>query len=258
MILDRKSLAPALDAGLDIMESLAERKAIGFNELCASLPMSKASVSRVLKTLAERGYVRKDLGSGKWLPGPRMGIAGFELPVQEMLKAEAPAVLKSFFDRTGNTALCAAWNGEEFNVVAKEQREGGIVMIDVGTVTRDLSTYPWGWLFYFSLDKASRAKALRNFKERALFESHAQEWARHIEGNGFAFDDHRIYPNRMRFAAPVYDGSGKLAGAVGSTATRLSLPPEGFDFFVGELLKAASALSSKLGFNKRMDSEVSK
>ena len=258
MIRSRKSPAPALDVGLDIIEHLSLCKEAGFNELCAILPMSKASVSRVLKTLAGRGYVRKDSRSGKWLPGSRIGMAGLALPVQETLAKEAPALLKSFVDKAGNTALCVYWTGEEFQVLAKEQREGGIVMLDVGTVSRDLSRFPWGWLFYLSLDKAGRAKAMRNVEDKAFFEKRIPAWTSHIREHGFAFDDHEIYPARMRFGAPVLDQSGAVVGAIGSAATRLSLPPKGLDFLCSALLEAAVALSAKLGGKARMNREALK
>ena len=242
---DRPS-APALDAGLDIIELLAVSKTAGFNELCKLLPMSKASVSRILKTLAERGYVRKDASSGKWLPGPRMGMAGMAMPISEILRTEAPKILKSFVDLTGNTALCVYWSGEEFQVIAKEQRDGGTAMIDVGTIARDLSRFPWGWLFFLSLDKEGRQKAAKYFEDAAFFKKRIAVWSRHIAENGFAFDDHELFPNRMRFGAPVRDGAGKIVGAIGSSGTRLSIPPDKLSQFGAELIRHADMLSAKL------------
>ena len=103
--IEEKSPAPALDAGLDILEFLASNNTAGFSELCANLPMSKASVARILRTLSQRGYVIKGEIDGKWRPGPRMSFPGGGLPMLEKLRTEAPAVLKSFVDRTGCTAL---------------------------------------------------------------------------------------------------------------------------------------------------------
>lgn len=240
-----KSLAPALDAGLDIMEFLSMRKEAGFNELCKLLPMSKASVSRVLKTLAERGYAKKDDLSGKWLPGPRMGMAGMAIPVSEILRREAPGILKSFTDTTGSTALCIYWSGEEFQVLAKEQREGGIVMMEVGTVVRDLSKYPWGWLFYLSLDDDGRQRIAKYFQDPEWVRRRLPVWQAYIEAKGFALDDHEIYENRMRFGAPILDGHGRVVGAVGTSPTR-SVPPDQMDWFGSELLRHAAMFSAKL------------
>lgn len=243
---DGKSLAPALEAGLDIMEFLAVRREAGFNQLCKLLPMSKASVSRILKTLAARGYVRKDQGDGRWCRGPRMGMLGMAAPVAEALRAEAPKVLKSFVDAVGDTALCVYWSGEEFQVVAKEQREGGIVMMDVGAIARDLSRYPWGWLFFLSLDEAGRRKAMARLDDPELLSRRIDAWAAHINEKGFAFDDHEIYHNRMRFAAPVRDVGGRVVGAIGASGTKLSIPDGKLDAFGAELIRHADMLSERL------------
>lgn len=241
-----KTSAPALAAGLDIIEFLAANKVAGFSQLCSILPMSKASVSRILKALSARGYVRKSESDGKWYPGARMGMIRGGMPVSELLRTEAPAVLKSFVDATGNTAHCVYWSGHEFQVVAKEQREGGIVMLDVGSIARDLSLSPWGWLFFLSLDKDGRKEALRHVKNPEFLKKRMPVWSKHIKENGFAFDDHEIFPERMRLGAPVYDGGGKLVGAIGTSGTKLSVPPEKFDDFTFELRRHADMLSGKL------------
>lgn len=240
------SAAPSLNAGLDILEFLASNKAAGFNRLCEIPPMSKASVARILKTLALRGYAVKSETDGKWRPGPRMGFPGGGLPAVEQLRAEAPAILKSFVDRTGCTAHCVYWSGKEFQVIAKEQREGGIVMMDVGVIVRDLSTSPWGWLFYLSLDREGKKEALRHVADPVRLKERLPEWSEHVRKNGFAFDDHEIFPVRMRLGAPVHDDRGHIVGAVGTSCTRLSVPPERFAEFAHELIRHAGLLSEKL------------
>ena len=241
-----KSPVPALDAGLDILEFLALKRVAGFNQLCAILPISKASVARVLKTLALRGYAVKSEDDAKWRPGPRMSFPGGGLPAVELLRAEAPAVLKSFVDKTGCTAHCVYWSGREFQIIAKEQREGGIVMMDVGVIVRDLSTSPWGWLFYLSLDDVQKKEALRHMEDSVLMKKRLPERAEFIRKNGFAFDDHEIFPVRMRLGAPVHDSRGRMVGAIGTSCTRISVPPERFAGFTNELIRHAELLSEKI------------
>ncbi len=243
---EEKSFAPALDAGLDVLEILASKRVAGFNELCAALPMSKASVARILKTLSLRGYAVKSGADGKWRPGPRMSFPGGGLPAVERLRAEAPAVLKSFVDKTGCTALCLYWSGKEYQSIVKEQREGGIVMMDVGVIVRDLSTSPWGWLFYLSLDARGKKEALRQVADPLRLKERLPEWSAHIRKNGFAFDDHEIFPERMRLGAPVYDHRRQLVGAIGTACTQLSVPTELFAEFTDELVRHAELLSGKI------------
>jgi|GEM_PF-1897044 len=241
-----KSFAPALDAGLDVLEILALNRGAGFNELCANLPMSKASVARILKTLSLRGYAVKSEGDGKWRPGPRMSFPGGGLPAVERLRAEAPDVLKSFVDATGCTALCLYWSGKEYQSIAKEQREGGIVMMDVGVIVRDLSTSPWGWLFYLSLNAREKKEALRQVADPVRLKKRLPEWSAHIRKNGFAFDDREIFPERMRLGAPFYDHRGHLVGAIGTACTQLSVTTERFAEFTDELIRHAELLSRKV------------
>jgi hypothetical protein len=130
-------------------------------------------------------------------------------------------------------------------------------MLDVGRdCARPFALAPRAWLFYLSLDAKGREKAAANFEDKAFFESRVGEWTKHIERKGFAFDDHAIYAERMRFGAPVFDASGKIVGAIGSTATRRSLPKGGLSAFASALLDAAETLSGKLGYEKKQRTEI--
>ncbi len=243
---DAKPLAPALDAGLDIMELLALKKEAGFNELCKTLHVSKASVARLLKTLAARGYIRKDEERDKWLPGPKMGMAGFQAPVSEILLAESGKALEAYVDATGNTAICAYWNGNEFQVLSKVQREGAMSMLDVGRIVRDLSKYPWGWLFYLSLDAAGRKAASKLFEAPELFKSRIAAWSEFIDGHGYALDDHEIFQNSRRMGAPIHDSAGRVVGALGTSGNRLSMPDSELEAIAHELVRRAEELSKAI------------
>jgi len=241
-----RTLAPALDAGLDVIEHLALKKEAGFNELCKILPMSKASVSRILKTLSARGYVKKDEARDKWLPGPRMSIAGLKAPVSETLRSEAPKILESFVEDAGNTAICVFWSGSEFQVVSKIQREGAVSMLDVGTVVRDLSKYPWGWLFYLSLDAQGRKAMAKSFEAPELFKRRIVAWSSFIASHGFALDDHEIFPGSRRMGAPIRDSAGAIVGALGTSGNKLTIPDSEIDRIGGSLLSHAGLLSKTI------------
>jgi DNA-binding IclR family transcriptional regulator len=240
-----KSYTPALDAGLDIMEYLYCHKEAGFNELCRQLPVSRSSVLRILKTLAERGYVQKDEARSCWLPGRRMNFAGMNAPVADVMRSEAPRILGSFTDATACTVLCIYWNGNGFQVIAKEQREGGIVMLEVGSVIRDLSKYPWGWLFYLSLDTEERERFDGYMECPELIRDCPAQREKYFIENGFALDNEEVYKGRLRFAAPVRDGQGRITGALGTSCSS-PLQTEEVQALGKELAKHADKLSDFL------------
>lgn len=221
-----KSLAPALQNGLTVLEILAtQRKEVGFNFIAQELGVSKATTSRLLNVLRHRNYVVKDDKTGKYRPGPRMSFLNNSLPMIEVLRREISPILNSLREATNNTCLFIFWNGHNMQCLNKKTHQASVPMQEIGRVDEALTAGPWGWLVYQSLDEACQKKAAAKFdKERYPdYQEIFARWEKYFGKHHFCFDNQELYKPLKRLAAPIYDQDGKLVGALAVGGNSLSM-----------------------------------
>lgn len=221
-----KSIAPALQNGLTVLELLASNPPeIGFNFIASQLGVSKATTSRLLNVLRHRNYVVKDDKSGKYRPGPKMSFLNNSLPMIEVLRREIPPILNSLREATNNTVLFIFWNGSELQCLNKKTHPGSVPMQEIGTVNRELTAGPWGWLVYNSLEKSEKKKAEKiiDIKSFPDYKEIFERWVGYFKKHRFCFDNQELYRPLKRIAAPVYDQSGKLVGALAIGGNSLTM-----------------------------------
>jgi DNA-binding IclR family transcriptional regulator len=248
-VMDR-SLAPALQNGLNVLELLASRGGgVGFNEIAAHLGVSKATTSRLLSVLRCRNYVAKDEQSGKYRAGARMSLLNESLPIIEVLRREIPAVLESLMHAAGNTVLFIFWNGHELQCLNKKTHQGSVPMQEIGHVDCDLTAGPWGFLVYNSLDRKEQKAAESKFRkdrETAYYKEVFARWTKFYDKHGFCFDNQELYKPLKRLAAPIHDRTGKLAGALGIGGNSLTIKNNQVQTLGKILLKHAQMLMERI------------
>lgn len=221
-----KSLAPALQNGLTVLELLAtQQQDVGFNFIAKELGVSKATTSRLLNVLRQRNYVVKDDNSGKYRPGPKMSFLNNSQPMIEVLRREVGPILNSLRDATNNTCLFIFWNGHNLQCLNKKTHQGSVPMQDIGRVDVELTAGPWGWLVYQSLNEESKKKAEAKFdKERYPdYREIFVRWEKYFGKHHFCFDNQELYKPLKRLSAPVYDQAGKLVGALAVGGNSLTM-----------------------------------
>jgi IclR family transcriptional regulator, KDG regulon repressor len=245
---------PALQRGLTLLEMIAQnRSPLGFNQFVQELKLPKASVSRLLKVLRDRGYVVKDEKSGTYSPGIRMSILGGSQTTALTLRREAELLLPALVDAVHNTAIVILWTGEYMQCLARGLYESSIPMQEPGNITTDLSRYPWGWLFFKTLPKAEQARAMARFQDATLFNKRLLERMKRFQDLGYLYDNQEIFPHVRRLGVPVFDGTGKIVGAAGIGGNPLSLPDSKVRSFGLKLKEFAAHLSAQLGWRRTSD-----
>jgi len=196
---------PALERGLDILESVAASGKTGYSELVEKLGLPPASAARLLKCLCHRGYLRKSADSGMYTIGraPRKLVAGPAGP--EELRLAGLPVLEQLRDLTRNTAILFHWNGVVWECVAKAAHEDSITMQKVGEIRADVFQYPWGTFACSQLLKEKRKPAVKEDKARL------ERDRKQFEKNGFVRATGKTF---TRYAVPVLTSSGDLLGAL--------------------------------------------
>ena len=69
-----------------------------------------------------------------------------------------------------------------------------------------------------------------------------------VRSNGFAVDEQEYHESRRCIAAPVFNGSNMVVGAVGTTATIRRLTLDRFPLVTQQVKRAAQQLSRELGY----------
>jgi DNA-binding IclR family transcriptional regulator len=246
---DKKSQAPALDGGLDIMEALAENSpGLALNEILNIMNVSKSTALRLIKVLIERKYILKDRLTGKYIPGPRMSLLGFGSPIVKIIQEKSTPILQSIANETGdkNTLLIIHFTGMQMQTINKIQPENSINMMDIGTVRGDFSHAPWGWIFYHFMDNIQKAQANKKITQKDLFAERFPAWIKYYKKNGFCFDKHEVHSHIRRLGAPFFGANGKILGAIGMGGTPITMPDKEVKKFGALLLKGANELSQNL------------
>jgi DNA-binding IclR family transcriptional regulator len=246
---NKKSLAPALDSGLDIIEALAENSSgLHLCEILNLLTVSKSTALRLLKALNERRYVLKETVSGKYIPGPKMSLLGFGSPIVKIIQEKSTPILQSLSKKAGenNTLIVIYFTGMQMQTVNKFQPENSITMMDIGTIRGDFSHAPWGWLFYHYMDDVQKILADKKISEKKLFEERLPVWIKYYEKNGFCFDKHEIHKHIRRLAVPFFGANGKILGAIGMGGTPITLPDKEVKKFGKLMSEHANKLSQNL------------
>lgn len=220
------SLAPALDGGLTILEHLSlTNEGAGFNEIAGILPQTKATVSRLLKTLVARNFVRKNMRDGKYQLSLKVVGLCRHLALPDSLGQAAAPILKKLSRETENTVAAFFWDGGAHTCVAKEDHPYSVNMQSVGEVFEDLSIKPWGWIVVGELIRQRRA-TLQSIQRGKRWKRRIEpEWVEFYLRNGYVYDDCFIHGDRgvRRLSSPVRGENGDVIGAVGVGGTILTL-----------------------------------
>lgn len=96
-------LLESLRKGLAAIDAFTRRASWSLAELTVELGQTKPTVFRILHTLEEVGFVRRQ-AEGRYVPGPRMEQLGAATARQETLRWQALAPLQDLAAATGETA----------------------------------------------------------------------------------------------------------------------------------------------------------
>ena len=239
--------APALDRGLVILEWMASREGlVTFSELRRELDLNSASMTRLLRVLATRGYVRK--GDAGYQAGPALErLRGTVDPVERLRTASRP-FLDGLRDATGCTALALWWSGRHCLSLAKAVHPDAPSMQPLDQVNERLLGAPWVELGLSFLSHGERADlAVVHGEPGRKVEAAVKRVRRQWEANGWTEDGGAYRPDIRRLAAPVWDGAGRPFGMLALAGTTADLGGTSLPAVGSRLRLAAASLSRRFG-----------
>ncbi len=249
---DTRASASVLLNGLRVLEAFSvEQPVLGVTEIARRVNLHKSTVSRILATLEQAGYVEREESSGRFRLG--LGLIALAGPLLADLDVRrvAQASLEQLTERTGETSALMVWNGHEAVVV--EQVQSPKQVKHTAAIGTRYDTYESSSVKVF-LSELRPGEVDRLFERRLLagtYDSHTLESyvgeLQQVRDQGYAINDGRTSVEEVGVAAPVRDHRGHVVAAVLLSAPRFRVPPALLEVLARDVAESAREVSARLG-----------
>jgi DNA-binding IclR family transcriptional regulator len=223
---DKSSPATAVERAINILEATGERRdGMTNSEISRRLGIPKSSASYILRTLEKRGYLRRDAESGRYRLGLKVLSLGREAQANFSIAEIGQPFMRTLVERIHLTCHLAVLDQGEAVYIEKVDAPGFFkVNTWVGRRMFVHSTSVGKALLAWT-PKAEAEAVLREhgFKKRTpkTIVSHARFVAEleSVRRQGYAVDDEENSLGARCIAAPIFDGLGEVAAALGVSGT---------------------------------------
>jgi DNA-binding IclR family transcriptional regulator len=238
------------------LELIAESGSLGVTELGRLLDVHKATSSRLVATLAERGLVERDPITDKYRLGfGLIRLAGAAMAGLDLVRTAHP-VLEDLAERTRETVNLGVLSGDA--VVYVDQIAGTRAIVNVSWVGRraPLHCTSNGKVLLASLPEAEQDRLLDRPLERPT--SHTivdlvtlRSQLREIEVRGYAQTLEEVEEGLNAVAAPVRQADGEVVAALSVSGPAFRMRPMDLPRIARLTMEAAGAVSRRLGYVER-------
>jgi DNA-binding IclR family transcriptional regulator len=243
-----------LSRGLDVLEALAcaDKDGLGPSALGHQVDLDKATVTRLLRTLVEAGYVTQDKTTRRYrLTGKVLWLA-HRATVRLDLRSVARPHLTALRDELGETVHLGVMNGLGVVYIDKLEADNSIQLVSAIGQTMPLHSTSLGKAMLAALPDGEREGlyARMDFQPRT-------EWtirdlasfreAIHVtELRGYSTDDRENEPNGACVGAAIVGADGRPVGALSVSGPYFRIRDRLPSF--GERVRAvAAAIARELG-----------
>jgi DNA-binding IclR family transcriptional regulator len=241
-----------LDRGLSVLQIISKTPGISLSELSRELDLSPSTVSRLLATLAERGFVAQENGSF------RIGLEAFEVGLafskhMRLDQVAGPIVQKFVYEIGDTVSLCILEGKEVIYVDQYEGRSTARTVMQIGSRQPLYCTaagkvmLAWLW--------EERVRDLLGSGELVRFTQHTlatPDQVLHelesVRKRGYATDLQELENGVCCVAAPIRGRSGAVIGAISASAIEMRMTAERIEFLGPELTRIANEISHRLGW----------
>lgn len=215
-----------------ILELLAERSPQGVTEIAQALDLEKSSVSRLLKSLSELGYVAQAARRGQYQVSARLVTLAQQYLGGDRLAREAGPVLRRLAQAAKASAHVAVLADSQMVIIAKESSPG---LIQVATRVgggAPLHASALGKILLAGMApealSAYLARPLARFTEKTITDPRKlRKTLDDIRRRGCSYEAEEEDPGVGCIGAPVKDAEGRwiaamsIAGPLRGTSFRL-------------------------------------
>lgn len=246
---------PGLRAGIRISRLLCESpKPLGLGELCQASGLNKHMVYRCLQTLLAEGIIVESAEGPKYEPS-LLSFHYNSLPVARMtVTRAAQAPLRALWEELNECVYLGVLHENRILYLIHHEggreirsgggRMGGRYFLHADGAGKVLAAYA---------DEALRERLLAEGLERLTPRTHVDrkgflaEMAR-VRRQGFALDDEEYIEGVICYGAPVFDYTGRVAGAICCSALTIHYSLRELESKIGpRVLETARRISLAMG-----------
>jgi IclR family acetate operon transcriptional repressor len=212
----------SVSKAIRLLETLAREPGLfGVSDLARQLSMDKASVSRMLRTLEQVGFVTQEPVTLRYGLGLRIGVLGHTALRRIDVRRAARPFIEKLALETGECAHVAILvDGRAFYI--DQAQPDRVVAVDapVGTLAPLFCTALGKALLAFQPEKEQRSLIAsikfepytrRTITDATALETHLAS----VRSRGIAVDDEEFSVGVRCIAAPVFRYDGTICGAIG-------------------------------------------
>lgn len=250
-----KYSVPALAKGMAIIEMLAaSRDALGITDIYERSGLPKSSIFTILSELENLGYVAR-AEAGKYQLTLKLYNVGMERLSKLDIRQAARPEMEAIAEQLKFTVHLAILENDKARYIDKvngpgfvqfSTRIGQTQMLHNSGVGKALAAYMTDERLAHAIETHGMPKTTEHTMTSA---SVFKAFLASVREKGYAIEDEEGEAGIRCIAAPIFDHSGKTAGAIGITALRSELPSISFDAYGKLLQEKASAISCKLGYS---------
>lgn len=245
----------AIDKVFHLLEQFtSEKSQWGVTELAAKAGLSPNLTHWYLKNLERHRVVVKNPETDKYQLGYKLYEFGTRVTRLRHMKDVASPILKRLSEVTHGTAVLRIIDGHELLCLASVQSpsslrlhfaEGSRVPCNFGCVGKLLMAYlPEEEAEILLAEGNVKRFTRRTITERTVLK---KEWAR-IRVRGWAYTNGEAIDGARAVAAPVRGSDSEVCAGLGLTFPAVALPSPHVKAVAKEVVEAADAISSRLGW----------
>ena len=238
------------------LELIAEAGDMGVSELGRKLDVHKATASRLLATLADRGLVERDPLNERYRLGfGLIRLAGAAMTGLDLVRSGRP-ILEELAERTRETVNIGVLSGD--GVVYVDQVAGSRAIVTVNWVGQRTPMHCTsnGKVLLAHMDDAARERALARPLERrtprtvtdlAALRAQLDE----VRRRGYAQTLEELEEGLNAVAAPIRQSDGRVTAALGVSGPAFRMRAVDLPRVALLTSEAATAVSRRLGYVER-------
>lgn len=245
----------AIDRALTILEVLSQsRNGLTNSEISRRLKLPKSTLSYILRTLKQRGYLQRDDSLGKYRISTKLFSVGSHALRGLELHDVAYPLLQDLVEKTGLAGHLAILDGHEAVYIERIDKPG-FIRINTWVGRRmDVHCTSVGKALIAHLPQQAveaivRDRGLAKHTAKTITTlNHLLRDLAYVRSNGYALDDGENNLDVVCIAAPIFNIEGRTVAAVGLTGTESQMKSHKFETHVRLIKQAAKQMSQQLGF----------
>lgn len=247
----------SVSKAIRLLEILGEGNGTtGVSELARIVDMDKSSVSRMLKTLEQAGFVEQDAATSRYSLGLQLGVLGYKALRRMDLRSASRPIIERLAEETGECAHMAILaDSRAFYIDQASPRRGVGIDSPIGTLAPLHCTALGKALLAHQTaetrDEMMQKLVLEPFTRRTVttVEGLRDQLAR-VRNEGVAFDDEEYSVGVRCIAAPVFRYDNSICAAIGVSGPSPRVTDARLSEWEPMLKAMARELSQRFGWDE--------